>query len=117
MARYYFQGMKFFAGHGYYAEEKSAGNTFIVDLEYDYPSSGAETSDKLKDTLDYTMIWSVIKEEMMVHSDLLEHLGRRILDRVKQCSPEIRNIKLKITKCNPPFGGRIEGIGVELDEM
>lgn len=110
------QRMKFHADHGCYLEEKKAGNTFIVDLEYNYPSANAEESDSLHDTLDYSLIYQVISEEMNVHSNLIEHLGRRIIKHIKSKFTMISGIKLKITKCNPPLGKIMEGVAVEFEE-
>ena len=47
-------------------------------------------------------------------SHLLEHVARRILTKVRQTYPEITDCKVKISKLNPPLGGKIGSVSVTL---
>ncbi len=114
MAKILLEEMEFYAYHGCFKEEQVIGNRFLVDLEADVDTSGAEASDRLQDTLNYQALYMEIKQAMTAKSHLLEHLARRILDALATKFPQIRRAKLKISKMNPPIGGKMRCVSVEL---
>ena len=61
-------GMRFFAHHGCFAEEKTIGNYFIVDFAAETDVTAASESDNLDDALNYQVIYDIVKEEMAVQS-------------------------------------------------
>jgi dihydroneopterin aldolase len=65
-------------------------------------------------TLDYGVLYQIVKEEMAQVSQLVENVAGRIANRVFNTFPEVTMLDLKITKLNPPIGGDCEGAGVEL---
>jgi 7,8-dihydroneopterin aldolase/epimerase/oxygenase len=104
------EGMEFFAFHGCFREEQIIGTNFIVDLYVDAETTGAEGSDHLRDTVDYAALYQCVKDEMEKKSHLLEHVGKRILDAVRNGFPAINAIDLKIAKINPPIGGKMRQV-------
>lgn len=108
------EGMEFYACHGYYPSEKKIGAKFIVNLTITTDCEKAGRSDKLEDTLNYQKAYQLVKEEMAITSDLLEHVATRILDRLYHEIPEIKQAKVKISKMNPPMGGQIEKVSFTL---
>ena len=106
--------MEFFSHHGCFDEEKKIGTWFKVDLSFDVDTSAAETSDDLADTVNYQSVYSVVKDEMEKSSNLLEHVACRILDTVMRNFPTISGANIKIRKMNPPLGGKIGSVSVEL---
>ena len=76
--------MEFYAYHGHFEEEQKIGTWFSLDLTMDVDTSKAELSDELDDTVDYSAVYQVVKEKMMIPSKLLEHVGRRILNTIKE---------------------------------
>jgi dihydroneopterin aldolase len=68
----------------------------------------------MADTLDYARLYQVVKCEMAVPSQLLEHVAGRIVKAVADGFPGVLSIDLWLTKLNPPMGGDSEGAGVEL---
>jgi 7,8-dihydroneopterin aldolase/epimerase/oxygenase len=111
MGKIIMEGMEFFAYHGCYKEEQIIGTKFIVDLEATTDSSAAEASDHLKDTVSYVHIYQVIKNEMEQKSHLLEHVAGRIMASLKAGFPQLTSIDLKISKINPPVGGKMHKVG------
>lgn len=109
------EGMEFFAYHGCFDEEQLIGTKFIVDLYFEVDTEEAELSDDLSKTINYQSVFLIVKEEMQQKSKLLEHIGRRILNRLKSEYPKIESATLKISKLNPPLGGKIENVSVTLD--
>lgn len=108
------EGMEFFAYHGCFREEQLIGTKFIVDVFIETDTSEAEKTDDLEKTVNYQSIYSLVKEEMSVNSKLLEHLGRRILNRIKMEFPPVSDCRIKVSKMNPPVGGKVERVCLEL---
>ena len=109
------EGMEFFAYHGCFAEEQIIGTKFIVDIFMNVNTSKAEISDNLHDTVNYQSVYELVKEEMKTKSKLLEHVGRRILDKIETTFPEVEKSKIKIRKMNPPLGGKMNFVSLELE--
>jgi len=110
------KGMEFFAFHGCFSEEQIIGNKFIVDIEFDCDTSEAEYSDDLTKTINYQDVYNVVKTEMYIKSKLLEHVGRRIVAAIIKKFSGIHNIRVKISKCNPPIGGKVDKVSVIINE-
>jgi len=108
------ENMEFHANHGHYAEEQVIGNTFLVDLRIEYNSEKAQKSDNLKDTVNYQIAFEIVKREMGKKSHLLENVGNRILESLFQELQDIEAAEVKVSKMNPPMGGKIERVSVKL---
>jgi dihydroneopterin aldolase len=108
------EGMEFFAHHGWYEEEKIVGNHFYVDLSFETDLSNAAQTDNIQDTVDYQNAFQIVKEQMSVRSNLIEHIARRILDALYQEMEGISNVTIKVSKKNPPVGVKIDKVSVTL---
>jgi len=108
------EGMHFHAYHGCFEQEQIIGTKFTVDLYFETDTSAAEKFDDLSATVDYQSVYNLVKEEMGINSKLLEHVGRRILDRLFVDFPAVENATLTVSKLNPPLGGEIKSVGVKL---
>jgi dihydroneopterin aldolase len=109
------EGMEFFAYHGCFAEEQLIGTWFVVDLFLEVDTTTAEQSDRLEETVNYLSVYQVVKEQMMVNSKLLEHVGRRIITAVRSEFPTVEHARLKIRKMNPPLGGKMDFVSLTLE--
>jgi dihydroneopterin aldolase len=110
MGKIHLEGMEFFAYHGHYKEEQIIGTKFIVDLEIVFETSLAEYSDELSDTINYQEAYLIAKKEMEINSHLIESVARRILDALVQAFPQINSVQVKISKINPPLGGKVKQV-------
>ncbi len=108
------QNMKFHAYHGCFDFEKRDGNTFLVSVEMELDTYLAGMTDELNDTLNYQEVYDVIKQEMEIPSNLIEHVGQRILDAIVKQFPIVKSLKVKLSKLNPPLGGDVECVSIEL---
>lgn len=106
--------MEFYAYHGCFKEEQIIGTRFLVDLYLETNTENAEQSDALADTVNYQEVYLLVKKEMEIKSKLLEHVGRRILVSIKNTFPEVRFAKIKISKMNPPLGGKIKNVSLTM---
>ena len=53
MTKLNIKGIKIYAFHGHFEEEKKLGGHFIVNLEIVFSSDKVVSTDKLEDTIDY----------------------------------------------------------------
>ena len=77
--------MKFYAYHGVALQETRVGNTFVVNLVLTAPLEKAVADDTLEDTINYAVVYEVVKREMAIPSKLIEHAAGRILAAFGQC--------------------------------
>lgn len=117
MALIEIENMEFHANHGHFAEEQVIGNTFLLDLKIEYNSEKAQNSDNLKDTVNYQRAFEIVKREMKISSHLLEHVGARILDSLMRELSGIEMAEVKVSKVNPPMGGKIQKVSVTLRKI
>ena len=106
--------MRFYAHHGCFVQERAIGTHFIVDLRFTTDTSRAEVSDNIADTVSYLDVYQVVKAEMQQPSNLLEHVARRVGEAVLQKFPSVDSITVKVSKMNPPLGGQMDSVSVEL---
>lgn len=110
----FLNGLRFHAFHGVMPQERLTGNDYRVDLKIDFPLEKAVGSDDVDDTLNYATVYTAVKEEMDVPSQLIERVAYRIADRLFRTFKAINEVEIKVEKCNPPMGADCEGSGVEL---
>ncbi len=90
------------------------GSDYRVDLEVTADLSKPAVSDQLSETVDYVHLNNIIKEEMTVRSNLLEHVAKRIIDRIFSEIAEVTEVEVEVSKINPPIGGDVESVSVKL---
>jgi 7,8-dihydroneopterin aldolase/epimerase/oxygenase len=106
------EGMEFYSFHGHYKEEQIVGNKFLVDLTIETDMSKPIESDNLKDAVNYQRAYELVKMQMEQKSHLLEHIAGRILDAVFSEMEGIARATVKVSKMNPPMGGKITSVSV-----
>ena len=107
--------MEFYAFHGHFEEEQIVGNRFLVDLEMETNMDKAAESDLLEDAVNYQVAYRLVKEEMRrIKSNLLENIGKRILDALYRDLENINSATVRIRKMNPPMGGPIKNVSITM---
>jgi dihydroneopterin aldolase len=71
-------------------------------------------SDELADTIDYVHLNKIVKEEMDKRSKLLESVCQRIIDRILIEINLVDEVKVAVSKINPPIGGDVESVTIEM---
>ena len=97
-------------------EEAKIGSDYRVDLEIKTDLRKSSQTDELKDTVDYVLLNQIVEEEMSIRSKLLEHVASRIITRIFKEIPEVSRIVLAVSKLNPPIGGDVEAVTIEMEE-
>lgn len=108
--------IKLYAFHGCLDEEAKIGSEYKVDLEIKANLQKSAESDELIDTVDYVHLNAIVKEEMAIRSKLLEHVAKRILDRIFIELIMVKKAKVSVAKINPPIGGNVEDVVIILSK-
>jgi dihydroneopterin aldolase len=110
------KNIRTFSYHGCLIEEGKIGSDYSVDLEIRTNLKHSSESDNLKDTVDYVHLNKIVVEEMAIRSNLLEHVAKRIIDRALSELETVSKIKVGVSKINPPIGGDVEAVTIEMEE-
>lgn len=104
--------IRLYAYHGVLPQERKVGGWYNVSLVIDYPFDAALISDDVNDTLDYSKILEVVKDEMQKPSSLLEHVAGRIGTEIIAAFQNVTSLKVAVTKENPPMCADTGGASV-----
>ena len=97
--------------HGCFPEERITGTKYAIDFSFQFDTSNAENNDEINNTIDYSKVYDIIVDQFNTPVNLIEHLGRKIINAVNIQFPEIRQSTIKIKKYYPPlykFNGYVE---------
>ncbi|MHC5201101.1 dihydroneopterin aldolase [Myroides sp. LJL119] len=109
--------IRVFSFHGCMEEEAKIGSDYRVDLQAKGNFRNAAASDDLNDAIDYVHLNQIVKEEMAIRAKLLENVCQRIINRVLLEIPMVEQINVAVSKINPPVGGDVESVTVEMQEI
>ena len=101
-----------FSFHGCLEEEAKIGSNYSVNLTIKTNLEPSAKTDELTDTVDYVDLNRIVIEEMAIRAKLLEHVAKRIIDRVLKELKMVTKIEVEVTKLNPPIGGDVEGVTI-----
>lgn len=110
------KNIRTFSFHGCLNEEAIIGSDYRIDLKVKCNLKQSCQSDELTDTVDYVQLNKIVVEEMAIRSKLLEHVSQRIIKRIFKDIPPISKIKVAVSKLNPPIGGDVERVTVEIEK-
>ncbi len=110
------QNIRTYSNHGCLIEEGKIGSDYRVDLEIKTDLRKSSQTDELADTVDYVLLNKIVVEEMDIRAKLLEHVAHRIITRIFKEIPSVSRIVLAVSKLNPPIGGDVEAVTIEMEE-
>ena len=110
----FLRNARFHAYHGVLSQERIVGNDYRVSVDIAYDFEHAMDTDELDDTISYADVYELVKTEMQVPSKLLEHVAGRVGRKLITTYPMIRDVKVEVTKVNPPMGADCDGAGVSI---
>ncbi|MCC6384765.1 MAG: dihydroneopterin aldolase [Bacteroidia bacterium] len=108
------EGIECYAFHGCLEEEDRIGGRYIVDVWLETAMDDAMESDQLQNTTDYTLIVDIVRQQMAIRSNLIEHVASRILKSLSENLQHFKNLTVKVSKLNPPVNGYVEKATVEI---
>lgn len=97
-------GLQFHAFHGLYEEEKITGNEFEVNLYVSYRPKN-EIVNELSGTINYAVIFDIVKKRMQERTDLLETIAMSLAEEIYQQFREVQKVDISIRKLHPPIVG------------
>ena len=105
------EGIRVFAYHGHLPEEAILGGHFIVSVWVEADTSEVEKTDDLNDTVDYVKIIAIVKEQMAIRSNMIEHPAKRIVDAILPLH-KVQKVKVEVEKIQPPIDAAFDKISV-----
>jgi len=106
------EGIKLYAYHGCLEEEAMIGGEYIVNIILETDFTEAAQTDNLSKTIDYVIVYNIVKTQMAIRSKLIEHVAKRILNELKKEFPALKKTEVQVTKINPPMNGHVERVSV-----
>lgn len=107
------EGIELYGFHGCFAEEQKIGQLYLIDVELDLVEK-LHINDQLTETIDYQMVYEIVKMEMNKISQLLEDLGQRIAEKLMELFPKVQTVKVRVEKPSPPIPGKVKKFAVTI---
>lgn len=110
------KGLEIFAHHGVYDQEKTKGQRFIINGEFNTDTITAGMSDDIEDTLDYAKICDYIKDYMVLNQvNLLETLVNELSRKLLLTFDKISSLSLEICKPDAPIPAKFENVSIKVE--
>lgn len=108
------EDIKLYAYHGCLEEEGLIGGQYSIDVYIETEFTEAAEKDDLSQTIDYVWVNQIVKEEMAIRSKLIETVGNRIMQRLKNAAKS-SEFKVVIKKMRPPINGDVAFVSIGID--
>lgn len=109
------ENMMFYGFHGVFEYEREQGQRFYVDVELTADFVQAGQTDNLEDTIDYTAIYSQVKEIAETQRfRLLEALASHLCEAVLAAHCCVQAVTVRIRKPAVPIPGQIDFVQIEI---
>lgn len=109
-------GLKIFAWHGVYEEEREKGQNFIVNAELFLDTSSAGDSDSLEDSVDYGKVCLFINDFLRISRyNTMEALANNLARKIMVKFPRTQRIILEIQKPEAPIPLPFETVSVKIE--
>ena len=109
------KGIKGFGYHGVFDFEKRDGQVFSVDLEIHLDLTAASNSDRLEDSIDYSLFTTIAREAIEGKAfDLIERLAGFIADRIKNEFSVVQSLAVTVHKPQAPVKENVTDIAVTI---
>tara|TARA_B110000014_G_C19630196_1_gene332667 strand:+ start:171 stop:524 length:354 start_codon:yes stop_codon:yes gene_type:complete len=105
------EGIRVFAYHGHLPEEVILGGHFVVSVWVTTDSEEVENTDDLNHTVDYVKVIELVKEQMAIRSNMIEHSAKRIADAILPLH-KVQKVKVEVEKIQPPIDATFDKISV-----
>ena len=105
------EGIRVFAHHGHLPEEAILGGQFIVNVWVEADTTEVEKTDDLNDIVDYVKIIEIVKQQMVIRSNMIEHPAKRIVDAILPLN-KVQKVTVEVEKIQPPIDASFDKISV-----
>ncbi len=105
----------FYGYHGVRSEEQSVGGKFEADVDIYTDFSKAAKDDALTETIDYHKVYTFVYHLALDQKYyLIEALAMKIANELLKEFKGIEKVAVRIRKNNPPLGGVVDHVEVEV---
>lgn len=105
----------FYGYHGVMSEEQSVGGKFEADVDMYTNFAAAAKKDSLHETIDYHKVYKVLYRLALEQKNyLIESVATKIADELLTNFSSIEKIAVRVRKNNPPLGGVVDCVEVEV---
>ena len=111
------EGMEFYAYHGYYPEEQVIGGQYSVDVYLTTNFEVAAEKDELSGTINYETVFAITQQVMQKPAKLIEHVAHQILTQIIALKADLKHVKVRVSKWNPPFISKVERTFIEVEKF
>lgn len=94
-----------YAHHGVMPQERVVGAWLTINAKLTINNWECAYNDNIENTVSYADVYDTIKNEMSTPSNLLENVGKRILESLFGQFATVEEIEITICKDTPPMGG------------
>ena len=116
MLTVHLHNVRFYAFHGVHAEESHTGNEFEVNLEVSFQENPLKLDD-LSATVNYSELFELVKQRMMLPTALLEKLAGDIINEIRAVFPFVKRIKISIFKLQAAIPYLDGKVGITLERV
>jgi 7,8-dihydroneopterin aldolase/epimerase/oxygenase len=105
----------FYGYHGVLSAEQSVGGKFEADVDIYTDFTEAANKDSLKQTIDYQKVYEFMYRLALEKKYyLIEALATTIANELLENFPQIEKVAVRVRKHNPPMGGVVDCVEVEI---
>eukprot|EP00171_Calliarthron_tuberculosum_P012747 IDg12747t1 len=109
------RGLRFYGRHGVLRAERELGQRFEVDVTISADLREPGRSDRIKDTLDYSRVFGIVKDAVEgTPRNLIECVAEDIATSVLHEMPKARDITVCVAKPHVALPGVFDSVGVEI---
>jgi dihydroneopterin aldolase len=108
--------IKLYAYHGCLEEEAKIGGNYEINVVLHTDFLEASTNDDLEKTINYVDVNRIVQNEMAIRSKLIEHVGQRIITKLKGKFNSLSKCSVEIIKLCPPINGDVESVSILITE-
>jgi len=105
----------FYGYHGVRSEEQSVGSQYETDVDIYTDFSPTSKTDNLNDTIDYMRVYQFMNKLALERKYyLIESVALIIAEELLLNFPRITKVAVRVRKENPPLGGVVDSVEVEV---
>ena len=107
MQELFIEDIRLHAYHGCLEEEGRIGGKYRIDIKALADFNNCADTDDLNKTVDYVIVYELVKKEMAIRSKLIETVAKRIALKLQAQYAWISEWEVSLTKFNLPVGGSL----------
>ena len=109
------KGLRFYARHGLYAEEKMRQQLFTVHVALDVDTAPAAATDDIANSVDYGQVYMHVKQIVEENCfNLLETLAERIASTLLQ-DERVQHVRVEVEKNHACYEGQFFSASVSIE--